>query len=686
MPEIPRMRAPGQMAVELGAGVATLGNALTRIATGLQQGDEAARQQAGLDIGEYDQVATATRAANSWKNVLKANLSQDPEYDMARYEEDWQALSTDLIQKTTLPSAYTKVQEMLTKIRDETEEFAMSTFASRAVARDEALYLTGRDELTQAGDADALAEGVHYAFSKGIITEAEMTGDLEKYLPLARYNGVMNELEGIADPAMAIALIDAGRYDDRLGARKEDAIKQFQYVQETERKLQESVMESDGLKYYDDFMQKIATDGGFRSLDEAEAYVNLVDQGHRETVRGAVDRLRKQIDDAPAFAQDQRRDHLNSQVWDWAAAASPDTKEPFTEQEIEALATGDTPAVRAEQVQEIKDNLAQARLQRDDKEVSGMYSRLYTAMDENKNPGLVLSIAEIDSTVQDAGKHQAILSKRNELQREYETRSNTTREAVELDAYRVVYHPTMTTAAKKKWIDEHAGNGLSMDDATKWRGKVDPFNDDDNRKKAMGAIVDAYQTSMKNPNLSTSGVKKLELELYKAQQQMEGVFLANPDNTAAWNDQVTRILQDKVVNDINTLVRQVAGATVDKFATGDIRPAYREATAIEYLREQGQAPVGAATEEVTKKIKELESDALKAASLTKAKDFTATLSTGDVIYSDKKIVRGEGGKIVPSADLYQVRYQIKNGTYVPTVYRMNMTTYTFSDVVWEQGK
>lgn len=262
---------------------------------------------------------------------------------------------------------------------------------------------------------------------------------------------------------------------------------------------------------------------------------------------------------------------------------------------------------------------------------------------------------------------------------------NVTKESVEIEAYKVVYSPTMSTAAKKAWIDSRQGNGLSSDDATKWRAKVDPYNDDDNRKRAMGALLDAYQTSMKNPNLSTARVKELELELYKAQQQMEGVFLANPEAPAVWDEQIKRILQDKAVNDINSLIRQTVGTDITKFATGEARGPYKTATLIEMLHEQGAAPVGAMTEDNIKMARQLENDAFKNAKLPDYQKFTATLSSGELVYSNKQIQKKDG-KIIPNADLYVVRYDpeaAKQGEAKPQILRMNMSTYKFTDLVWE---
>jgi hypothetical protein len=323
--------------------------------------------------------------------------------------------------------------------------------------------------------------------------------------------------------------------------------------------------------------------------------------------------------------------------------------------------------------------------------VSALYSRLYGALDRNKNPAFEVTIKEIDDTAKDPTEHQALLAKRNELQKSYESGLGSTREDVLLAGYDIVFHPSMSVAAKQKWVDEKAkgGGGLSAEDAKKLRSWIDPYNENKDRKDAMDAISTAYRLSMANPNLGTQAKKDLELELFNARNAMETLFLDPKTTRADITKAVEEFLSKRVTLDLKELVKQTTGAEVRGFATGELRGTYRQATTQEYLREQGKLTGEAAAQfpqDLRPKAEQLEKDALRKAEI-KA-EFISRLSSGDLIYSTKPIAKGATGKLLMSGageqgTLYQVRYQVKNGTYVPTVYTQNPQTGAFDVIAWE---
>lgn len=211
--------------------------------------------------------------------------------------------------------------------------------------------------------------------------------------------------------------------------------------------------------------------------------------------------------------------------------------------------------------------------------VSSLYSRMYSAADRNKNPGLEVTIREIDETVKDPQVHQALLAKRNELQKSYESGLGSTREDVLLAGYDIVFHPSMSVAAKQKWVDEKArgGGGLSAEDAKKLRSWIDPYNENKDRKDAMDAISTAYRLSMANPNRGTQEKKDLELELFNARNVMETLFLDSKTTKADITKAVESFLSKRATEDLEAIVKQTTGVKVRGFATGEIRRKYREA-------------------------------------------------------------------------------------------------------------
>ncbi len=323
--------------------------------------------------------------------------------------------------------------------------------------------------------------------------------------------------------------------------------------------------------------------------------------------------------------------------------------------------------------------------------VSALYTRMYDAKDNNRNPGLEVTTKEIDEVAKDKSDHQALLAKRDELQRSYESGLGSTKEEVLLAGYDIVYHPNMSVAAKQKWIDDHvrAGGGLSAEDGTKLRNWIDSYNGNPDRKNAMDAITTAYHLSMAKPDMGPTAKKELALELYNARNAMEALFI-NPKTTKAdIAAAVEDFLSKRATLDLQALIKQTYGAPITSYATGELRGGYREATAYEYLREQGKLTAETAAQfpqDIRPKAEQLEKDALKKAAIKT--EFTARLSSGDLIYSTKPIAKGPTGKLLMSdtgeqGTLYQVRYQVKNGTYVPTVYKQNPQTGVFDVIAWE---
>lgn len=193
--------------------------------------------------------------------------------------------------------------------------------------------------------------------------------------------------------------------------------------------------------------------------------------------------------------------------------------------------------------------------------VSALYSRLYSAKDGGKvNPGIEVPISEIDLKVKDPQQHQALLAKRNELQKDYESGGTSTREGTLYEAYRIANDPNMTEVAKNKWIDDHTklGGGLSPDDGMKVRGWIKPYNDNPDRKRAMDAVQQAYTISMQNET-DKSRQMKIALDLYNAENALDKMF-NDPNTTKATIDSaVTQFLEGKVVQDIMSVLKEKTG-------------------------------------------------------------------------------------------------------------------------------
>jgi len=291
--------------------------------------------------------------------------------------------------------------------------------------------------------------------------------------------------------------------------------------------------------------------------------------------------------------------------------------------------------------------------------VSALYSRLYGALDENRNPAFEVTIKEIDETIKDPTEHQAVLAKRNECIKSYESGAGSTKEDVFYEAYRVANDPHMSEQAKNAWIDKHAerGGGLSPEDAMKVRGWVKPYNDNPKRKEAMDAVGQAYRLSMANPNISTSGKKKLALELYNAQVKL-GQMFENPKTTDADIDAaVTSFLEGKAIEDIKTVLSQATEGAGFPFAGAKAGMA-RE---LETAREYGlftQFPKKGTEFETTYRPIALEQER---AALAKAK--IAFISQTQNVFGDQEYTASDGNK-------YVVRQTKVDGKMVERVYKV----------------
>jgi hypothetical protein len=301
--------------------------------------------------------------------------------------------------------------------------------------------------------------------------------------------------------------------------------------------------------------------------------------------------------------------------------------------------------------------------------VSGLYSRLYAALDANKNPGIVVPISEIDEKVTDPQEHQALLAKRNELQKSYESGGFSTNESALYEAYRIANDPYMNEAAKNKWVDDHTkeGMGLSPEDGMKVKGWIKPYNDNPDRKKAMDSIQQAYTISMQNEPDKDKQLK-IALELYNAQNALDKMF-NDPKTTKATIDAaVNQFLEGKVVQDImNVLSAKTGGAgfpVASRFA-GTARE-------LETAREKdlfNQFPEKGAEFETTYRAEALKQEQAELKRMGIAFVSQERNAFGDQIYKaangDEYVVlqtrEDQKGKPVMVERVYKVEYRTVNG-------------------------
>jgi hypothetical protein len=302
--------------------------------------------------------------------------------------------------------------------------------------------------------------------------------------------------------------------------------------------------------------------------------------------------------------------------------------------------------------------------------VSSIYSRLYNAVDNNRNPGLEVPISEIDAKVTDPQQHQALLAKRNELQKSHESGGTSTNESTFYEAYRIANDPTMSETAKNKWIDDHTklGGGLSPDDGMKVRGWIKPYNDNPDRKRAMDSIQQAYTISMQNET-DKKRQMAIALDLYNAQNALDKMF-NDPKTTKATIDAaVNQFLEGKVVQDIMSVLSQKTGGAgypgASKFA-GTARE-------LETAREQGlfvQFPESGAEFETTYRAEAMKQEQAELKRVGVVPISKTENSLGDMVYTtgDGKeyVVRqtrevDAKGKATMLERVYLVEYRTVNG-------------------------
>ena len=259
--------------------------------------------------------------------------------------------------------------------------------------------------------------------------------------------------------------------------------------------------------------------------------------------------------------------------------------------------------------------------------------------------------------------------------------------AVDLSAaYAVAFDPAKKDQQKMDEIRNMTG--ISGEDRTKVMNVVGMREQNPAYYNAARQVEDAFQRAMTGKDEKV--VLRLAGESVRAQRQLEDLWLES-HNTTLLNQAVDRILEQVKTEDLAVVAAQTTGAQTADTGQPFWRPAYRTATIYEYLREQGNLPVGAATADMIKKAHELEIDTINNAKMPEIKKFYSVLEDGTYIYSSKKIEKDKAGNIVISTavPLYQVRYQLKPAgidkwKYVATLFKMNYETYQFDIAVWEQ--
>lgn len=648
MPDIPFLDIevrPAENLIKLGEGFEALGEAFANVSK-----QQAAKARDTLDTAATTEYLKARQYYDQAVAAFNSNMENDPEH--GKYKENWDKTYPSILegasQFLTLPASQSlfnvyvteKLPGQLKNVYD-TANTALDKDFTTTVMSFAVSPSTTVDDLTALLASQIVRDKLPTTDYKNIETVI---------LPKAKQDKVKEELED-KSPEQAAALLFAGKYDDYLGkASAQELAENYQSIAKNQKALAESISTEQGLKNWDEYDKKW-TENGFKDLAEMESYVFLVDESHRQMVRDDVERYRAGLQDGVKYDQDKRSVQIINDMMTWVSNGYNEPA-PWDEKKVSELAgqkyTNGEPVLREDNLADIKKMFMEVEKLRDDPQATALYTKLYSAMDAGKNPALAVSLAEIDTQIQDMAKNTALKAKRRELQAQYEAEAFKTKESAEYEAAAIIFDVTKSQKEKRDWLALNRRN-FSGDDYAKWLGRIDSTSGVNERTDIYKSINEYFNKEMSKPDISTAALKQLAIERYDALIAFEE-YMMTVDDPKKWQIKYREFLDEKTYRNMEDAVEGKLGAL---FGPTLGVPAWRRQDILEAAREQGilvTYPAEAKEYEAQRKEIEKRDQTLVlrfAAKGAKIKTVTPSTRTNEAFYytTDNKV--------------YYVRYEVK---------------------------
>ena len=652
-----------------------------------QQLEDTGRAFAGtlFDLATRNELNQANVTAQERWLEFRRSLEQDPDY--GSYEEKLTEFARNVRDEIGLSLKFPRakreiashLQELLVDWKANVGELA----DQRAIEHARTLGIQAVDQLVQNRDLEGLLTVLDDLRANGVFFDADLakikdTAVMEMLQGQAMDTAVEMGADGVtwllSDGAEAMStteLPDGQTYRldrDARGALAKKLQSQIDFAakQDQEAAWQEFVE-----------LTKDVTEMDQLSRTELTSYLLRVSPQDRGAVQRVIDHYDKtfeqQAQDDLELAQDVDYSRLSQEIHDWDGTG----KQPWTLADLTHMVADKT--LTREQRNALEQDLKTAKEElikgertpgqmQQNKVTSAIRGRMYTALDNLTDPTTVVSVAEIEETLNTgaitAAQHDQLLALRETMRDKYESRLEAAKKAEgpeledpakEAELWAIVMDDKLTSTEKWSRARSYLGNGVPGNKYAQITGHINDIRDDWNLVlKDLNAF---YNASIMAIDKSDDQRKAMALEKAAAGRAMMEIFRTYPDAPDKWDAAVQSLLNPSAKKELTRMMQSKLGARFRWFGTS-------EAMQLETLREQMPREFTGAPGLVAQRsiqepqiIKEETATINSVLASQGRKDQIVDyyrLASGDFVYATVPIPRDENG--VPSReDLKKLR-------------------------------
>ena len=566
--DLPLDVAPDTVTPSSGKYLQRFGEQLTQ--TGLQLSGIAGKSlKIFYDAQAGTELTNAKRLMYQRLNEFNNEIIQRKNVDYDTYMDSWSAYSMQLRSDASKIFTLKEPSEVFSQIYDEVDKSQRTWLGTKQiegmVANSEASLTAALSEAARMGNTEAVLDYAKSGYSYGVLHKDKVQELVAKYLPIAKYNAVYNQLDALGDYKAAMEILTAPGAPKALGItpdQRDDIVMSMSNMDGKNRELAERERVANAEKTYTDFIAK--WDSGEATPDEARvASAQVVGTKFETSMRGIVDKLSSAYGSNPLDRlekeQNSKEFQLLNQLYAWKRNGKVGDS-PWTDKTLETLYS--TSGLRRDQVTRLTNDWQAA----DEPDLVVDYrSRIYASiLPEGGGKTTPLKWASMEQEITNsygAGdltieQHNSLLALLLQAKGEYEKRIGVTEEAAELEAASKVYDKSLTKEQREQWVRDNKAR-FSGDDFGKWLGRIEYAAGSTWRGEIFDALTTYYRAAINLiPSTDDAGRKTKTLEMYEAMEAMEGYMVLNPDDITGAEERLRAFKGDQALKDIKALLTE----------------------------------------------------------------------------------------------------------------------------------
>jgi hypothetical protein len=490
--------------------------------------------------------------------------------DYDTYMDSWSAYSMQLRSDVAKIFTLKEPSEVFSQIYDEVDKSQRTWLGTKQiegmVANSEASLTAAMSEAARMGNTEAVLDYAKSGYSYGALHKDKVQELVAKYLPIAKYNAVYNQLDALGDYDAAISILTTGGEWQKLGLtsdQRDEMLESLVGASGRQREVATRKLEADAKTNYEAFLKK-HTDGT-ATADEAKVLVGLTFGTSYAT--GSLALAEKYSShygtnalDADTKRQDVKGYELLNELYAWkrsgAQGDAPWTDATITtlfkegklrEEQIDSLVTAWQTADEPQVVVDFRSEIFQYMLP-----VGKLKPLAWTDLEKR------ITDSYRDGELSKP-EHRELLDLAMKSREEYEKRLGITEEEFEFNASQVIYDSRRSEDNKRQWMVDNAAH-FSGEDYSKWFLRILPDNGEEDRKSIITSISDFFGRASQGADVKETRKRELAIEEYYAKEAMQTVFINNPKDIVKWQQALNSMLADSAITDLESRLQTKLGA------------------------------------------------------------------------------------------------------------------------------